>query len=133
MRMPRSRWARYTSAAAIIAVIVVIRASVIPEWSLTHPYLLFYPGIILAGCVGGFGPGLLATILAALSLAIFWLPPLYSLRIQRIEDASGMMIFVGIGFVISLLNEALQQAKRRAEAAEEELRRREKRRPVAGL
>jgi K+-sensing histidine kinase KdpD len=125
MRLLRLRWPRYMSAAAVIAVIVVIRAYVVPEWSLTHPSLLFYPGIILAGCVGGFGPGLLATILAALSLAVFWLPPLYSFRIQRIEDASGMMIFVAIGFAISLLNEARLQAKRRAEAAEEELRRRE--------
>jgi K+-sensing histidine kinase KdpD len=111
------------TSAAIIAFIVVIRAYVIPEWSLTHPYLLFYPGIILAGSLGGFGPGLLATILAAVSMAVLWLKPLYSFRIQRIEDTSGMMVFVAIGFAISFLNEARLQAKRRAEAAEQQMRR----------
>jgi K+-sensing histidine kinase KdpD len=109
---------------AIVAIVVGIRAYVIPGWSLAHPYLLFYPAILLAS-LGGFGPGMLATILAAFSLAFLWLPPLYSFRIQRIEDASGVVVFVAIGFAISLLNEARLQAERRAEAAEEEMRRRQ--------
>jgi K+-sensing histidine kinase KdpD len=84
--------------------------------------VLFFPAILLAG-LGGFGPGMLATILAALSLTVLWLPPLYSFRIQRIEDASGVVVFVAIGFAISFLNEARLQAERRAEAAEKEMRR----------
>jgi K+-sensing histidine kinase KdpD len=125
-----SRWARYTSSAAIIAIIVAIRACVIPGWgSLTHPYLLFYPWIILTGWVGGFGPGLLATILAAFSPALLWLSPLYGFRIRRIEDPSGLMVFLAIGFAISFLNEARLQAKLRADAAEEEIRRRMRRSP----
>ena len=123
-----SGWARYPIAVAIIAIVVGIRAYVIPGWSLAHPYLLFYPAIMLASWLGGFGPGVLATILAALSLAVLWLPPLYSLRIQRVEDASAMMVFVAIGFAISVLNEARLQAERRAKAAEEEMRRGEERR-----
>jgi len=123
-----SRWARYPIAVTIIAIVVGIRAYVIPGWSLAHPYLLFYPAIMLAGWLGGFGPGVLATILAALSLAFLWLPPLYSLRIQRVEDAAGLMVFVAIGFAISFLNEARLQAERRAEAAEAEMRRGEERR-----
>jgi len=123
-----SRWVRYTIAVAIVVIVVGIRAYVIPGWSLSHPYLLFYPAIMLAGWLGGFGPGVLATILAALSLAFLWLPPLYSLRIQRVEDASGLMVFVAIGFAISFLNEARLQAERRAEAAEAEMRRGEERR-----
>jgi len=123
-----SGWARYPIAVTIIAIVVGIRAYVIPGWSLAHPYLLFYPAIILAGWFGGFGPGVLVTILAAFSLAVLWLPPLYSLRIQRVEDASAMMVFVAIGFAISVLNEARLQAERRAEAAEAEMRRGEERR-----
>jgi hypothetical protein len=49
---------------------------------------------------------------------VLWLPPLSSLRIERIEDASELMVFVAIGFAISVLNEVRLQAKRRAEAAE---------------
>jgi K+-sensing histidine kinase KdpD len=72
---------------------------------------------------------MLATIPAAFSLTVLWLPPLSSLRIERIEDASELMVFVAIGFAISVLNEVRLQAKRRAEAAEKEMRRgRERRR-----
>jgi len=109
-----SAWARYMTSAAIIAIIIGLRAYVIPAWSPGHPYLLFYPGIIIAGWVGGFGPGILATVLAALSLAVRWLPQVYSLGVKRIDDASGMMVFVAIGFAISLLSEARLRAKRRA-------------------
>jgi K+-sensing histidine kinase KdpD len=76
---------------------------------------------------------MLATILAALSLTVLWLPPLSSLRIERIEDASELMVFVAIGSAISVLNEVRLQAKRRAEAAEKEMRRgRERRRGPPG-
>src|SRR3989442_13604981 len=119
---------RYPIAVHVIAMVVGIRAYVIPGWSLPHPYLLFSPAIILAGWFGGFGPGVLVTILAAFSLAVLWLPPLYSLRIQRVEDASAMMVFVAIGFAISVLNEARLQARRRAEAAGAGRRRGEERR-----
>jgi len=119
---------RYTIAVALVVIVVVIRVYVIPGWSLAHPYLLFYPAILLASWLGGLGPGMLATILAALSLAVLWLPPLYSFRIERIEDARDMMVFVAIGFVISFLNEARLEAERRAEAAEKERRRGQERR-----
>jgi two-component system sensor histidine kinase/response regulator len=115
---PRSRLVRYGISVVIILVVVVIREFVIPAWSLAHPYVLFYPAIILVGWFGGFGPGVLATILAALSLTYLWLPPLYSLRIQDIQDASGLMLFIGIGFAISLFTEARLQAERRARDAE---------------
>jgi K+-sensing histidine kinase KdpD len=128
-----SRWARYVTSATIIAVIAAFRVYVIPGWSLTHPYLLFYPGIIVAGWVGGFGPGLLATILAAFSPAVPWLSPLYGFRIRRIEDPSGLMVFLAIGFAISFLNEARLQAKLRADAAEAEIRRRQTRRSPGQL
>jgi K+-sensing histidine kinase KdpD len=129
----RSRWARYATSAAIITIIAGFRVYVIPGWSLSHPYLLFYPGIILAGWVGGFGPGLLATILTAFSSAVLWLSPLYGFHIRRIEDPSGLMVFLAIGFVISFLNEARLQAKLRADAAEMEIRRRQTRRSSGQL
>src|SRR2546430_14958620 len=112
-----SGWARYPIAVTIIAIVVGIRAYVIPGWSLGHPYLLFYPAIMLAGWLGGFGPGVLATILAALSLAALWLPPLYSLPIQRVEDASGLLAVVGNGVAVLFLNEAALRGGRPADAA----------------
>jgi K+-sensing histidine kinase KdpD len=127
MKAPVSSTAKglrhYGLSVAIVAVVIAIKSFVLPDWSLAHPYLSFYPAIILAGWYGGFGPGVLATLLAAVALAYLWLPPLYSLRIRDVQDASGLLLFVAIGFAISLLNEARLRADRRAAAAEAEARR----------
>ena len=118
-----SRLAGYGVSLGLVAAIVVLRWFVIPGWSLAHPYLLFYPAIIAVGWYGGFGPGVVATLLAALALSYLWLPPLYSLRIRDIQDATSLLIFVAIGFAISLLNEARVRAERRARQAEADARR----------
>jgi K+-sensing histidine kinase KdpD len=113
----------YGTSFALIALVVLMRWLLIPDWGLAHPYLLFYPAIIAAGWYGGFGPGVVATVLAALALAYLWLPPLYSLRIRDVQDATGLLLFVAIGFAISLLNEARLRAERRAREAEAAARR----------
>ena len=118
-----SRLAGYGVSLGLVAAVVVLRWFVIPGWSLAHPYLLFYPAIIAVGWYGGFGPGVVATLLAALALSYLWLPPLYSLRIRDIQDATSLLIFVAIGFAISLLNEARVRAERRARQAEADARR----------
>ncbi len=123
MKTPPSWLTHYALSVAIVTVVIAIKRFVLPAWSLAHPYLSFYPAIILAGWYGGFGPGVLATLLAAVALTYLWLPPLYSLRIQDVQDASGLLLFVAIGFAISLLNEARLRADRRAAAAEAETRR----------
>ena len=94
----------------------------IPDWSLSHPYLVVYPAIVVAGWFGGFGPGVLATLLGAIALTFLWMPPLYSLRIGDIRDATAVLVFVAIGFAISLLNEARRRADARAKAADSQTR-----------
>jgi K+-sensing histidine kinase KdpD len=113
----------YGASVALIAVVVVVRWFLIPHWSLAHPYLLFYPAIIAAGWYGGFGPGVVATVLAGVALTYLWLPPLYSLRIGDVQDVTGLLLFIAIGFAISLLNEARVRAERRAREAEAAARR----------
>ena len=98
----------------LIIALVALRWLVLPDWSLAHPYLMFVPAIAIAAWYGGFGPGLLATILGAFVLSYLLLPPLYSLRIRDIQDASSLLVFVAAGFAISLLAEARLQAQRRA-------------------
>ena len=116
-RGPRA--VRYAASVALILTIVAIRF-LIPPFSLAHLYLLFYPAIALAGWFGGFGPGLMATVLAAFALAYLWLPPIYSMRIRDISDATRLLVFVALGFAISVANEVRLRAIRRARQGEEE-------------
>jgi len=122
-RRTRPAIVRYGLSVAAVAVVVVARMVVVPAWSLAHPYLLFYPAIMLAGWFGGFGPGALATALAVFALTYLWFPPLYSLRIGSPLDVAALLLFVAINFVISLLNEALLRAQRRAAELRDELQR----------
>lgn len=114
MRSNVKRAAPYATSVVLIIALVALRWLVLPDWSLAHPYLMFVPAIAIAAWYGGFGPGLLATILGAFVLSYLWLPPLYSLRIRDIQDASSLLVFVAAGFAISLLAEARLQAQRRA-------------------
>jgi K+-sensing histidine kinase KdpD len=114
---------RYGLSVIAVALVVVVRMALAPAWSLAHPSLLFYPAIILAGWFGGFGPGALATGLAVFALTYLWFPPLYSLRIGSQSDVVALLLFVAVNFVISLLNEALFRAQRRASQLSSELQR----------
>jgi K+-sensing histidine kinase KdpD len=124
----RSRLQGYGAAIVLLIVVIALRWLVIPEWSLSHPYLLFYPAIIVSGWYGGFGPGILATLLTALALTYLWMSPLYSMRIRDVQDVATVLLFIAIGFAISLLNEARRRAEERANAAERDSRRPRERR-----
>ena len=115
----RSRLAAYGASVVPLLAVVALRWLVMPDWSLAHPYLLVYPAIILAGWYGGFGPGVVATLLAAIALTYLWMRPLYSLRVQDIRDAAGVLVLVGVGFALSLLAEVWRRARERANAADD--------------
>jgi len=120
-----SGWARYPIAVAIIAIVVGIRAYVFRAGASRTRILLFYPpsclpaGSAASGGGAGHHPGCpLAGVL--------WLPPLYSLRIQRVRTPAPCWCSWH-RVRDQLLNEARLQAERRAKAAEEEMRRGEER------
>lgn len=121
--MVASRVARYGVSVALLLMVIAVRWLAIPDWSLSHPYLIVYPAIIVAGWFGGFGPGVLATLLGAIALTFLWMPPLYSVRIGDIRDATAVLVFVAIGFAISLLSEARRRADARARTAQGDARR----------
>ena len=61
---------------------------------------------MLSGWLGGFGPGMCTTGLSVVIAAYFWVPPARSLWITAPQEWFGLMMFIAIGFVISVLNEA---------------------------
>ena len=79
-------------------------------------YITFCPGIMIAAYLGGFWPGLLATLLCASAASFFLLEPRGSFH--SAEDAIALMIFVLVGAFISGLCESLHRARRRIVAAE---------------
>jgi PAS domain S-box-containing protein len=81
---------------------------------LLHPDALIMPSfflaIILSAWVGGIGPGLLAALLATLSVVYFFLPPTYSLRFDLVHLPQ-LLVFI----VSAVLVSSWSAARKRAE------------------
>jgi hypothetical protein len=78
------------------------------------PYITLYPAVMLAAVFGGFGPGLLATVLASLGADYFIIPPQGSLAIASLSDAVGIAFFSGMGVFMSAVAELSHRARQAA-------------------
>ncbi len=83
--------------------------------------ILFVFPIIVSAHVGGLGPGLAATFLAAASVAYFLVPPTYSFYIARAHDLAQWLMLVVSGVLVSALNEALRRSRKRVTAGRQTL------------
>ncbi len=115
---------RYALAVLAVVLAVLVRLPFQPLLGDTTPFLFFFPAIMAAAWYGGLGPGLLATGLSAAAANYWFMPPYFSFAIPHLSGAVQVGVFAGVGVFISLLNERLSQARRRAEGAALESRRR---------
>jgi PAS domain S-box-containing protein len=87
-------------------------------------YITFYPAVMLAALLGGFGPGLLATVLAAAVADYLLLPPL-GLGIASFRDAVGVGLFLLMGVFMSAVAELYRRARIKAAVYDQEVALRE--------
>ncbi len=109
------RLARYAVAIGSAAISAVLVEFLMPSLGTQFPFLLLYPAVICAAWYGGFGPGLLATVLTALVAAFFVFEPRFSFAIARPVDQLATSLFVVVGGLISWLGEMILRANRRLE------------------
>lgn len=121
---PRDRapaWRTYSLAIAIALAAVLVRVALAP-WLGAQPVLiLFLVPIIIASYIGGFGPGLLATAIAAAGAKFFFLPVTLSFAFGSWLDFSLWAILLTTGVLVSALSEALHRARRKAETTTRDL------------
>ncbi|MEW6635236.1 MAG: PAS domain S-box protein [Actinomycetota bacterium] len=113
-------------AAAMVSLALIIR---IPLESVTgdeNPFLLLLAAVMVGTLLGGLGPGLFATVLAALAVYFLLLPPAYSFRVEHLDELLGLGLFVVEGAVISALATAILLSRQRTRAEREAARRSEK-------
>ncbi len=115
---PRSRLVAYGIALLAPAVTMLVRWPLWPVLGDRIRYTVFIPAVLISAYLGGFGPGLLATVLSALAAAYFLIEPPYSLEILSVPDAFALALFVLIGMIISGLGESLHRSWRRMVAVE---------------
>ncbi len=113
---------RYVLSVVVVALAIAVRTAFDPVFGPRYAFLTFILAITAAAWSGGLGPGILATVLSALTAAVLWLPPV-GFAVVGLADRIALAIFVGIGLTVSLAMESLHRARRRAERTEDDLRR----------
>jgi K+-sensing histidine kinase KdpD len=84
----------------------------------TAPFITFFPGIILGASLGGWRPGLVATLLGAAAADVSLLGPRDSFGIHGAADRYAVGRLVLTGVFISGLGESLRRSHRRIPASE---------------
>lgn len=119
--LSKRTWMSYAIAAAAVAGVVSLRwllSAAVGELPL---YLLSFPTVALVAMFLGARPGVLATVLMALAKCFLFIPPLFSLRGQKLGDSVALGLFVATGLTVSWMAQRLDAARRReAETAERE-------------
>ncbi len=87
-------------------------------------YITFYPAVILAALLGGFGPGLMATVLAAVVVDYLLLLPV-GFGIAMFRDAVGMGLFFIMGVFMSATADLYRRARVKAATYDREVALRE--------
>jgi PAS domain S-box-containing protein len=107
---------RYGAAVLAVAVALLIKVLLDPVINEQSPFLLLAAGVMVGAWFGGLGPGLVATVFAALAANYLFLEPRYSFTAPSIQ-AVPLMLFMVQGVVISALTQALHTARSRSETS----------------
>jgi two-component system, LuxR family, sensor kinase FixL len=117
------RGSAYVLSVVLVVLAIVLRMAVGPTLGAQALYLFLIPSVLVAGIVGGLGPGLLATFLA-LGLHLFSSGEYINLTPGSaffVEEASRGVTFVGLGLGIAWFGERLQRARLQSAAREAHL------------
>jgi len=108
---------------AVLAVIcsVLLRMALTPLWGAQFPFLTCYPAVVIAAYLGGLAPGLLATGLSAIAVALFWFPQ--PMLFGHGTEPLALSFFVGSGTMIGMLMEWRHRATTARDTTEEALER----------
>src|SRR5260370_39037963 len=118
---PRARLVAYGVAVLAPAVSLLVRWPLWPVLGDAVPHMTFFPAVMIAAYFGGFGPGLLDTILSAVAANYLIPQQLPSFQATRVNEVAALILFVLVGSIISGLSESMHRARRRIVADERRL------------
>ena len=110
---------RYGFALLVTAAAVACRAALSSLFGTDLPLILFFPTVTLCAWYGGFGPGLLATVLGALLALFLNVEPFRAINLSNPREVMGLVLFLPCCAFISWICgslRALVAAERASEA-----------------
>ena len=105
----------YGVAVLAVALALLLKLLLEPVIVQETPFLLVFAAIMVSAWYGGLGPGLAATVVAALITDYYFLPPVGFSGLGL--EAVPMVVFVLEGTLVSLVVTALRSARNRAETS----------------
>ena len=107
-----TRAGRYAPAVLLVAIAALCRYffAAILEGT---PYLAFYPAVAVAAALGGFGPGMVASISGTLAVDLFFVPPAWGFNLNEPVELARIAIFVGGGGAVSVIGGVLRRTRLR--------------------
>ena len=112
---------RYGVAVLAVGLALVLQLLLMPWFGASPdatPFIVFFAAVMVAAWFGGLGPGLVATVLSALTSNYFFLSPQQSLEIASFGQGLRLAVFFIEGALISWLLGMTHSARRRAEEAQ---------------
>lgn len=115
----QSPWLWYGFALILTLVTLLVREGIAAEFENRPLLILFMFPIILSALLGGLGPGLFSTAVAALGVDYSAFPPFHSFRIAATHDLIQWLFLFVNGVSVSLLSELLRRSLAKVEVHRE--------------
>ena len=112
---------RYLVAGVALIATLLVRAALGPLLPERSPYMLFNLAVMVSACYGGFGPGLMTSLLSAFLAHHFFVRPYYWFTLAQRQDGLAILLFLTITVSISWLAHLLRSATLRAEEGEKRI------------
>ena len=119
-------WMSQPGTGCVLAIVFVSLAALL-RWTLPGvlartPFLAFYPAVVAAAMLGGFGPGMVATAVSALCYMLWFAPDPDGFHVRDPVEWMRIGIFVAGGAGVSLLARMLRRAQQSERRQAQELR-----------
>ncbi len=111
----------YIASVGTIALTVLLFKRIFSDATPATVALILVVEVLFAATFGGFGPGLLAAVIAALSFNFFFLPPYGTFTIAHPADVVSFFVFLSTAIVVSKLSSAVRQRAVEAERRKDEV------------
>ena len=112
---------RYLVAVLSLTVTLLVRAALGPLLPERSPYMLFNLAVMVSAWYGGFGPGLMTSLLSAFLAHHFFVRPNYWFSLAQRQDGLAIALFLIVTVSISWLAQLLRSATLRAEEGEKRI------------
>jgi two-component system sensor histidine kinase KdpD len=118
----RRRLVAYLESALAVAVAALVAGAVNKIFVLPHVTVLLLAAVLFSAFRGGLGPSLFAALCSVATSSYFFMPPLYSFRVDAPQDIADLCVFVLVAVFTSSLTARVRRQAIEASMREARLR-----------